>query len=264
LPPARIRLQRHQARQEGLRLHKNFNHLNSSQAFAFNLFMPYFDGSAADARVLLEALGEGGGLVRWEPEAIVDLQEGTNVDALWETTAGGVTYCEAKLTETEFAAARRNARREAKLATIYRPALEGRVDAQLLEPDTFFEFYQLMRNVWQIAHEPTDRLILLVPRENEFVWPAIAALRKKLAADLRERVRGVAIEDVIASLAKAAPTSPELAGYGAALARKYLPPAEALSRPVVPPTKRERSAVANRPQTGRAADAAPRRERHGR
>jgi hypothetical protein len=40
--------------------HQYLHHLNSSQAFAFNLFFPYFSGGPEAASALLRALGQEG------------------------------------------------------------------------------------------------------------------------------------------------------------------------------------------------------------
>src|SRR5690349_20154611 len=49
-----------------IKRHQYFHHLNSSQAFAFNLFFPYFSGTPESASALLRALGCGGVFARWE------------------------------------------------------------------------------------------------------------------------------------------------------------------------------------------------------
>ena len=63
--------------------HRYFHHLNSSQAFAFNLFFPYFSGEPESASALLRALGQEGILAGWEPEAVPVPDEETNIDVLW-------------------------------------------------------------------------------------------------------------------------------------------------------------------------------------
>ena len=72
--------------------HQFFHHLNSSQAFAFNLFFPYFSGGPESSSALLRALGQEGILLRWTPEAIPDLKEGSNIDVLWTTADGVQTF----------------------------------------------------------------------------------------------------------------------------------------------------------------------------
>src|SRR5689334_13843056 len=45
--------------------HKDFHHLNSSQAFAFNLFFPFFEASDTISSSLLRALGQDARLLNW-------------------------------------------------------------------------------------------------------------------------------------------------------------------------------------------------------
>ena len=50
--------------------HVDFHHLNSSQAFALNLFFPYFSAGDVGASVLLAALGQQDKMTKWEAESI--------------------------------------------------------------------------------------------------------------------------------------------------------------------------------------------------
>lgn len=67
----------------GVRLHQYFHHLNSSQAFALSLFVPFFEGGSEASTALLRAVGIDGNLVSWAAEAVPDPAEGTNLDASW-------------------------------------------------------------------------------------------------------------------------------------------------------------------------------------
>ena len=72
--------------------HRYFHHLNSSQAFAFNLFFPYFSGEPEAASALLRAFGQKGVLAGWEPEAVPAPDEETNVDAIWDNHRWGADF----------------------------------------------------------------------------------------------------------------------------------------------------------------------------
>jgi hypothetical protein len=82
--------------------HRYFHHLNSSQAFAFNLFFPYFSGEPEVASALLRALGQEATLAGWEPEAVPAPDEETNIEVFWTTADGVRTFCEVKLSEADF------------------------------------------------------------------------------------------------------------------------------------------------------------------
>ena len=66
------------ADEKGLRhqLHRDFHHLTSSQAFAFNLFFPVVTHQYA-TNVVLSLVGLAAQSVEWEFEAVVDPREGT-------------------------------------------------------------------------------------------------------------------------------------------------------------------------------------------
>ena len=224
LEPFREHIQRYLAARPEIKLHRYFHHLNSSQAFALNLFFPYFEGGGSSQ--LLSAMGATGEISSWQPESIVDLTEGTNVDMIWQ--AGGTrTYCEVKLSEQEFGSAPDDLAHREKLQSIYRPGLVGACAPELLEPEKFFKNYQLFRNVWLVAREPRSTLIFLAPRANTAIWQQLTTFLGLLTAPIASRVRAVAVEDVFASLAAAQNVPAALSGYAELLRQKYLPPADA-------------------------------------
>ena len=222
LGPCRPDIQRYLATRPAIKLHRYFHHLNSSQAFALNLFFPYFEKGGAPQ--LLAAMGSAGHLSSWDPECIVDVEEGTNVDVTWQS-GGTRTYCEVKLSEQEFGTAKDDERHRGKLERIYRPGLAGACSPEWLQPEEFFQNYQLFRNVWLVAREPGSNLVFLAPRANTKIWRQLTAFFGKLHEPLATRVRAVAIEDVIDSLAAADALPPALRNYAELLREKYVLPA---------------------------------------
>jgi hypothetical protein len=204
-------------------LHRYFHHLNSSQAFALNLFVPYFEGGEDASSALLEALGQRGKLVRWEVEAIPDLVEESNLDAVWQTDDGVTTTCEVKLSERDFGKARDDARHQRKLKDIYLPRLAPYLSDELQTTRGFFRSYQILRNVWHMLATPNGQLVFLVPRANAKLWPLLDAALEGLAAPIRERIRCVAIEDAFDRLAANTSTSVDLRSYAERLREKYVP-----------------------------------------
>jgi hypothetical protein len=91
-------------------LHKYFHHLNSSQAFAFNLFFPYLSAGGGAAKSLNKALGINADILSWKFEHIVDEKEGTNIDVMWNISDAASVFCEIKLTEREFGTAKNDDR----------------------------------------------------------------------------------------------------------------------------------------------------------
>ena len=224
LEPFRQDVQQYLIDRPRIKLHRYFHHLNSSQAFALNLFFPYFE-SGGSAQ-LLQALGAQGSLSAWEPECVVDAIEGTNVDVTW-VTEGARTYCEVKLSEQEFGSARDDPAHRHKLETIYRPSLAKVCAPELLESERFFQNYQLFRHIWLAAREPESQVIFLAPRGNTKIWRQLSTFLESLAPPISTRVRAVAVEDVLASLAVAGGLPNRLLGYAGLLSAKYLPAAAA-------------------------------------
>lgn len=180
--------------------HQYFHHLNSSQAFAFNLFFPYFTGGPEAASTLLRALGQEVLLDNWEPEAVPKIHEGSNIDVLWTTMDGAQTFCEVKLSEADFGKAADDARHRAKLKEIYGPVLAMHLALGRLERMAFFEAYQFNRNVWHMVQADHNRLIFLLPRANDVLWKQLQELLLGVVPRTRERISAVAIEDIIAKL----------------------------------------------------------------
>lgn len=208
----------------GVELHRYFHHLNSSQAFALNLFYPFFKRS--QSAVLLKALGLRGTAKQWGFEHIPDTAEGTNVDVFWRTKekTGEIvtTWCEVKLTERKFGTANPDERHLTKLREIYRPRFEETGCARgLLETGFFFEHYQLLRNIWLAAEAPTSRVLFLLPWANTVLWSQLAAVRLLLSPVLEKRVLSASIEDVLIALSHAG--SPDwIPQYVGQLQEKYL------------------------------------------
>jgi hypothetical protein len=208
-------------------LHRDFHHLTSSQAMAFNLFFPFFGMRGDYSAPLLVALGSVGGEVqRWEFEAIPDAAEGTSVDSLIEFVGGRRLLIEVKLTESNFSSCRADERHRFKLQQVYAPRLHGKVAEGALAEDAFYAHYQLFRNVSHLNLEAGDYLVLIVPRANAGPWNTAGSFRQRFLNDVsRQAVRLVAFEELLQGLpAKVSPIdSPVLRAHLAFLAEKYLP-----------------------------------------
>ena len=205
--------------------HKYFHHLNSSQAFAFNLFFPYFSGEPESAAALLRALGQNGILTEWEPEKVPVAEEETNIDVFWATSDGVRTFCEVKLSEADFGTADDDDRHREKLASIYNPILAGHLDPARLQPPAFFAAYQFNRNIWHMVRtDGQSRLIFLLPRSNTVLWALLQNMLVGVVPSTRKRISAVAIEDVIATLYADERCPKALRTYARKLAQKYLLP----------------------------------------
>jgi hypothetical protein len=176
-----------------IRLHRDFAHLNSSQALAFNLFFPLLPTSefnlpwAAPERIT-ESLGLPN-LTRAAFERIIDRREGTNLDWWGEMEGGGQIFCEVKFTESEFGtASSRTTAYATRRDEIYRPMLEGLIKPGLLDDLTWFQAnYQILRNLAHLAvgpHPDRNRVLFFLPARS----PAYGHLNEFLDIHLESAV----------------------------------------------------------------------------
>lgn len=212
-----------------IKLHQYFPHLNSSQAFAFNLFYPYFfEEHGFAARTLSAVLGVDAEVLEPEFEAVPDPAEGTNVDVMWKVPGGACVYCEVKLSEAEFGTAEDDARHLRKWSEIYKPRLESIVAEDLLKDKIAFKHYQLLRNIALLASDTRSRLVILMPRANEALDPSLQKVLAGIKPSCRERVGVEYIEDCLGKLESnsSLPLASQI--HTANMREKYIP----LSRPI--------------------------------
>lgn len=205
-----------------IKRHQYFHHLNSSQAFAFNLFFPYFCGGPVLASALLRALNCEGIFAGWEPEAVPDADEGSNIDVCWWTTNGVKTFCEVKLSESDFGKAIHDDRHRHKLTDIYHRRLSPHLERSRLEVPAFLDAYQFNRNVWHMVGEDRSQLTFLLPRANAVLWERLNQLLNAVVPGTRDRISVVAIETVIATLCADERCPRATREYAARLKQKYV------------------------------------------
>jgi hypothetical protein len=222
---ARSELQAYLLANPTIRLHQYFHHLNSSQAFVFNLFFPYFDKGGSPARALSATLGIDEDVEDWSFEYVQDRVEGTNVDVMWRVAGGGSVFCEAKLSENGFGAAKNDARHREKFETIYLPRLRSVVSQNYLGEETFFKNYQLLRNISLLVEDERHILVILLPRENEPLDTPLKNVLKATASNIQSRIKISYVEDCLRNLQRNTSLPAELRFFAASLAEKYIPKA---------------------------------------
>jgi hypothetical protein len=223
LEPYRAEIQDFIDKPEKAKPHEFFHHLNSSQAFAFNLFIPFFLAGQRTASALAAALGVTGGVIGGRVEVVPDPKERTNLDAAWRTQDGSHVFCEVKLTEADFGPAAADTEHRDKLRDIYLDVLTPHVDDVALTERFFFAHYQLLRNVWHLVKKPASQLVLLYPRANAVLAAPIARVIAHLNVDVAGRIVVAHVEDVLAHLGKQDLRDVRLQFQVSALAEKYLP-----------------------------------------
>jgi hypothetical protein len=208
-----------------LALHTDFHHLNSSQAFAFNLLFPFI-GSAAESELLATALGSAGRpIVSSAFEHMPDLAERTTVDLHATLSDGARLVIEVKLTEKNFGQCIPGDEHRRKYREHYLPRLVKLARPESLAADNFFLNHQLFRNLSHLDVSRGDVLVLLVPRANAVAW---ADGRRFMEACLQDEARAcvrlIAVEDVVRHLRESLPReAARLHSHLDLLAEKYLP-----------------------------------------
>lgn len=200
-----------------LRLHRFFHHLNSSQALALSLFVPY----ALRAPLELAAVMDEPAMASLELESVPVPEEGTNVDVQWSAN-GAPVYCEVKLSEAEFGTASADAAHTEKLERFYRGTLAPHVPAEMLEPRAFFGAYQIFRNLWLVARTPGARVVFFLPEGNNGLRLQLQSVLAQISPALRERTKVLYLESVLTTLAQQNKPS-ILAWYAQQLVEKYVP-----------------------------------------
>jgi hypothetical protein len=223
LPFGKAAIRRYLDEHPAIKLHRYFHHLTSSQAFALNLFVPFFEGGFESSQALTRAFGQSGPIVEWKPEAVPSADEGTNLDAWWRLESGLETFCEVKFCEGEFGKCEADDKHLAKLSSIYKPRLQGVVSDQLLTEDRFFANYQILRNLWHLVGSTNAELIFLLPKSNARLWKHLDTTLKSVVRDVRKRVRVVATETLLESLINDEHCSGEYREYAMQLQEKYTP-----------------------------------------
>jgi restriction endonuclease-like protein len=223
MEPIRHDFARYQASHPNLKLHRDFAHLNSSQAACINLFLPLLSGKLTEKNQDQSPLPfDASNINTYEFEYIPDGVEGTNFDFWIRTKSSKEIFCEFKLTESEFGRAKDDERHRQKLENIYLPMLAGKVSPDLLTPAWFFARYQLLRNIAYADPGGSASVLFVVPKDNEQLIRPLAEMREWLAPAIRPFVSVLYIEEIVSQLR--ATLDSDVAAYYDAYAAKYIPP----------------------------------------
>lgn len=183
---------------QGIKLHSDFHHLNSSQALCFNLFFPLLLDDERHLDVVGEALGiapdfSPGARFEFQPHEV----EGTSFDFAIPRASGGHIYFEIKYTESRFGAASADERHLKKFKEIYGPRVAGRFEDPYCRAEGFLANYQVVRNIWHLNETADDLVVFLYPRENKFLRQQEGILRGCATQPYKNRVRVMYLEDLV-------------------------------------------------------------------
>lgn len=186
-----------------IKRHRDFHHLNSSQAFALNLFFPLLQSEAAHPSLLDALAVPRTQIVEWEFEAVPDGREKTNFDLLLSLVGGGAVYVEVKLTESEFGSVKESPVQLQRRKEIYRDRLFGKVDQAVLDGPMFFQQYQLLRNA-SYASLRDKHVRFVIPQGNtRLAQDAERFATKMVRPEYRRQIQVVFIEDIVRQLKQA-------------------------------------------------------------
>ncbi len=224
LPQVREEIQSYVKDNPHVHLHPYFHHLNSSQAFALNLFVPFFQGGIDGSRSLLSAMCQDGHVKvgRWGVETVPIPEENTNIDATWITSLGDEWICEVKLSEAEFGPGKKDEEHKKKLTNTYAPLLRSHIPATFLEHTFFFKNYQILRNIWHMLQTGDRKLLFLMPRANKRLWKQLDNVVNGLRPEITQRISTQAVEDVLTKLRDDVRCPSHLRTYAGGLAEKYM------------------------------------------
>lgn len=179
-----------------VKLHRDFHHLNSSQAMTFNLLFPLIESRTRGRRILAEVLGLVGQARNATFEKVIDVIEGTNFDFFFVQDSGARVFCELKLSESEFGTAVADDSHQEKLKMVYASKLLGKVSDACLKAEMFFSNYQVLRNICYLEAASSDCLYFIFPKANKRLRTIEGFLATHVHARLAAQVRVVHLEEL--------------------------------------------------------------------
>lgn len=111
-------------RKWAITLHRDFHHLNSSQAMCFNLFFPFISDENAGLQLLADIFRIKEPVSNPRFEFVLDPTEGTNFDFCLQGQKARYFF-ELKLTEQNFGGCKNDIEHQKKFEKVYRPRLKG-------------------------------------------------------------------------------------------------------------------------------------------
>lgn len=183
-------------------LHKDFHHLNSSQALCFNLFYPFIHAGRRHLPLLLDQLDlSRDGVCEAAFEKVICSEEGTNFDFYVRYDDGKHAMFEVKYTENDFGTAKDDIRHSQKYEYIYAPMLRGVVqDTKLADRSFFLKNYQIMRNLAYLGKNRANTATFIIPSGNTNLTNRLTTAEAFVNPDRLSQFRVVSLEDLVEKL----------------------------------------------------------------
>ncbi len=165
--------------------HIGFNHLNSSQALALNLFGPFVIEKKLN--LITEWINPGLDVIGSDFECIYDEVEGTNFDFYIKGKNQDIFF-EVKYTEDNFASAKKDSNHIAKYDSVYKERLSKICS---IERDEFFSKYQLLRNV---IYSNKGFIVFVIPEFRTDLSENVDSVKKLV--NCSEKIRKLSIDEI--------------------------------------------------------------------
>lgn len=183
-----------------IKLHKDFHHLNSSQALCFNLFYPFIEENKLDI-LLNEMKLKLSGKYNCFFEMILDKQEKTNFDFLI-TVGKAIKICfECKYTERKFDTTKDDKKHIERYNEMYKSRIEGKIKSQYSSGSNFYNNYQIIRNLSYLTDN--TYVVFIYPNRNDNLNNVKKLIFTQIVAKkYKNNVRIIYLENLIEDLLK--------------------------------------------------------------
>lgn len=152
-------------KEEKIRLHQFFHHLNSSQAMCLNFFYPLIvEGRLNLLLKVLQLPDEP--VVEYAFEHLLPGGEKTNFDFYMRLKSGTEVLFEIKYTEKGFGKVTSSARYQKQYNNVYRQMLAGKIRLGVREYEALVKNYQLLRNIAHVEPGGDRYLVFVCPKHN--------------------------------------------------------------------------------------------------
>lgn len=169
-----------------IKLHKDFHHLNSSQALCFNLFFPFIVENKFS--ILFKCLGVIDNVKNCELEYIEDQNEFTNYD-FYINGEKAKYYFEVKYTEKRFDDEEMDVSHIKKYESIYKDKLAKIGNIKI---EYFFENYQIFRNILNAVN---GIVVFIIPNQRKDLYERLVEVKSKV--NCQNTIYILPIEDII-------------------------------------------------------------------
>lgn len=193
-----------------IKLHKDFHHLNSSQAACLNFFFPFIFEKQHQLFLDLFSLGHDR-IKNIEFEKIINPQERTNFDLYVKLESGRQIFFEVKYTEDGFGKVTNDPTYLKKYQEIYKARLEGKIIDGIPQYETLIKNYQLLRNISYLDSKSEDMLFIICPEDNVILHREYEnVINNVIEPELRSNISLITWETIVTKLMTILENSPNI------------------------------------------------------